>query len=142
MTTWRRAVGERIAARYARLKALPMKINIETIPHALHRYPTLGDYWRDADGVLQIRVSETADPRDALLIAVHELIEVILCEDRGITHEAIDAWDKSHLDSDEPGELPGASYHHEHVFAENIERLLAAELGRNWQEYYEALAAL
>ena len=35
-----------------------MKINIETIPHGDQRYPTVGDYWDDSDGVVQVRVSE------------------------------------------------------------------------------------
>jgi hypothetical protein len=28
-----------------------MKINIETIPHSDQRYPTVGDYWDDENGV-------------------------------------------------------------------------------------------
>jgi hypothetical protein len=35
----------------------------------------------------------------------------------------------------EPGDDPRAPYHKQHVFAENIERLLAAELGVDWSAY-------
>lgn len=124
-----------------------MKIVIETIPHNQHRYPTLGDYWRDADGALQIRVSETVDPRDSFLIALHEVIEVVLCEHRGIKEEDITAFDKQHLGEDDPwvddpGHCPEAPYHNEHVFAECIERLVALELDRNWQEYDAAISLL
>src|ERR1700761_1579070 len=131
-----------------------MKIVIETIPHAAHRYPTVGDWWRDPDGTLRIRVSRFSahipaplgNPDNeyfAFLIALHELIEVTLCERRGITQEAVDAFDMATTahDSpwaDDPGNCPEAPYHKEHVFAECIERLMARELGVNWQLYEAA----
>jgi hypothetical protein len=118
-----------------------MRIVIESIPHASHRYPTVGDWWRE-DGVLQIRVSETADPRDALLVALHELIEAALCEHRGISEASVTQFDLAHLDSGDPGNLPDAPYRKEHVFAECVERLMALELGRDWKEYDAALATL
>ena len=57
-----------------------MKILIETIKHSEQRYPTVGDYWTDSDGTLQVRVSEMGDDRYALLVAVHEVIEAFLCQ--------------------------------------------------------------
>jgi hypothetical protein len=36
---------------------------------------------------------------------------------------------------EKPGDDPRAPYHKQHVFAENIERLLAAELGVDWSAY-------
>lgn len=124
-----------------------MRIVIETIPHAAHRYPTVGDYWRDRDGTMQVRVSAMADERHALLVAIHEVIEAHLCEQRGISEESITAFDKQHLADDDPwvddpGHCPDAPYHREHVFAECIERLFAFEIGVNWQEYEAALGAL
>jgi hypothetical protein len=129
-----------------------MRIVIETIPHSAQRYPTLGDYWVDRDGTLQIRVSEfvgVVDDENAklnypLLIALHELIEQALCLKRGISEESITAFDMAHLGADDPwvddpGHCPQAPYHREHVFAECIERLFAAELGVNWQAYTEAV---
>lgn len=122
-----------------------MKIVIQSIPHDHHRYPTLGDYWLDEDGALQIRVSQLPDRRDMAALALHELVEAMLCLDRMISFEEITAFDQAHLEgpySDDPGHHPQAPYHHEHVFAEIMERMLAHELGRNWQDYERAVAAL
>lgn len=119
-----------------------MKIVIKSIPQAEHRYPTAGDYWWDTAGNLQVRVSEMKDSRSMILVALHELVEVILCEDRGIPEPEIMAFDLGHPDLEEPGESPEAPYHKEHVFAETIERLMAMELGVNWQEHEAALSAL
>ena len=84
----------------------------------------------------------------ALLVALHELIEVALCEERGITCEQVDNFDKSfelHREpgnKDEPGDDPAAPYRKEHFFATNLERLLAAELGIDWAEYERKLNEL
>lgn len=122
-----------------------MKIVIESIPHSEHRYPTVGDYWRDEDGTLQIRVSDTGNVQDAVLVALHELVEVTLCENQGISEEEITAFDISTQGGpyeDDPGHCPDAPYHREHVFAECIERLVAQEMGVNWQDYEKRLLAL
>jgi len=119
-----------------------MKIIIESIPHGDHRYSTLGDYWRDDAGVLQIRVSEMSDPRDMVLCALHELVEVLICEHRSISEPDIMAFDVAHPDAEEPGELKDAPYHKEHVFAETIERLTALQLDRDWNDYTYAVASL
>lgn len=119
-----------------------MKIVIETIPHDQQRYPTCGDYWVDPDGTLQIRVSEMGDRHMEVLVAAHELVEVFLCEARGIAEPDVMAFDMTHPELDDPGHDPRAPYHHEHVFAECVERLFATELGVNWQEYEARLAEL
>lgn len=125
-----------------------MKIMIETIPHDNQRYETVGDwvflappYVAEGDLGISITVSELGDWRYNALIAVHELVEVLLCKQRGITQEAVDAFDKNFElnrpegNEDEPGDAPDAPYRKEHFFATNIEALLSAELGVNWQEY-------
>ena len=125
-----------------------MKIIIETISHKEQAYPTVGDWRRDADGTLRIRVSEEIGDKHALLVAVHELIEVALCEDRGITMQAVDDFDKAFEaarapgNTDEPGDDPAAPYRKEHFFATSLERLFAAELGVDWMKYGEAVDAL
>lgn len=125
-----------------------MKITIETIPHFDHRYPTAGDYWGSfEDGSEQtIVVSDMSDRRMSFLVALHELIESFLCEERGISEEAITAFDVSVSDdspfASDPGHDPEAPYHREHVFAECIERMVAQELGLNWQEYDAAIEGL
>lgn len=124
-----------------------MRIVIETIPHSKHRYETVGDFWWEQDGSLQIRVSKMVDERYSLLVALHEMIEATLCERRGIAEPDIMAFDQSIIMepneyADDPGHDPAAPYHVEHVFAECIERLMAQQLGVNWQEYGRAVEQL
>lgn len=125
-----------------------MNIIIETIPHSEQRYLTVGDWKRDTDGTLRIRVSEEIGNKYALLVALHELIEVSLCEDRGITCEQVDAFDmkfeqeRKPGDDSEPGNHADAPYRNEHVFATAIEREMATQLGVDWEQYEKTLNAL
>lgn len=122
-----------------------MKIVIETVPHKSQRYATCGDWFRDREGTLHIKVSEELGDKAASLVALHELIEVLLCEDRGITQIAVDKFDVEFEDerapgnTDEPGDDLRAPYRKEHFFATNIERLVAAELGVDWTMYDKAV---
>ena len=100
---------------------------MQTIYQEQQRYKTSGDYWEDADGTIQIRA--TAGP-DAVEILLHEFIEFMLCKRRGINEPDIMAFDLSHINNDDPGMLPDAPYHKEHVFADAIDRLMTLELGR------------
>ncbi|MGI0133705.1 MAG: hypothetical protein ACREBW_01945 [Candidatus Micrarchaeaceae archaeon] len=118
-----------------------MKILIATIPHSDQRYPTVGD-WFVSEDTLHIRVSGLPDIRHMQLIAVHELIEAILCMHREITQEQIDEWDFNWTGSSEPGDSPLAPYYLEHTFATSIERLLAEALGCDWRLYSEAIDSL
>lgn len=125
-----------------------MNITIETIPHDQQRYPTCGDWTFDEKGDLTIRVSQLSDWRREALVAVHELIEVLLCKQRGITQEQVDKFDKefeanrSEGNEDEPGDDPSAPYRKEHFFATNIEALLSAELGVDFGEYEKEIDSL
>lgn len=111
-----------------------------TIPHQAQRYPTVGDYI-DGHGVTLFLISNLSDRRYEALVLVHEIIEKILCDARGVTNEAIDKFDmdfeaaRQDGDDREPGHEPDAPYHREHVFAESIERQLAVELGVDWESY-------
>ncbi len=116
-----------------------MNIRIETIPNKMQRYPTVGDWLFEEDGTLVIKVSDTGDWRYDSLIAVHELVEVILCKDRGISQEAVDKFDIDHLWDDEPGDHPDSPYQNEHNLATGIERILCASLGIKWDDYAETL---
>ena len=125
-----------------------MRIHVETIPHDMQRYPTVGDYW-DENGTEQVRVSEMKDWRYEILVAVHELIEMAITKHRGIAEAAITAFDvafeharESGLVQGEPGDQPDAPYRREHVFATNIERLFAAELDVDWPQYDEYVNSL
>jgi hypothetical protein len=122
-----------------------MKITIETIPHKDQRYSTIGD-WRFIGPDLLITVSqEILNKEDgvakAMLIGIHELVEAFLCWSFGISQESVDAFDMAMIPSSvpEPGDLPGAPYHDQHVVAEMIERMLASYLMVNWEEYEEEI---
>lgn len=105
-----------------------MNISIKTIPHKEQRYPTIGDWWLE-NGEMKIRVSEELGNEDyQFMIAIHELIEQHLCRKRGISQESIDKFDKEHLDSEDPGSLPDAPYHKEHLFSLIVEGMLANQL--------------
>lgn len=124
-----------------------MKIIIETIPHNQHRYPTVGDWFYQEDGTLVIRVSELGDWKREALVAVHELVEVLLCKHQGVSQEAVDQFDlefekeRSANDLSEPGDDPKAPYMRQHCLATSVERMLAAELNVSWKEYEEQLEA-
>ena len=125
-----------------------LKILIETIPHEEQRYATVGDWFIDPDGTIHIRVSDLGDYRKEVAIAIHELIEMMLCRDRGITQDEVDVFDKQFEASrvegndDEPGDDPEAPYVNEHCFATGIERLLIAEFGLSWKEYDDKVNSL
>lgn len=118
-----------------------MKIIIETIPHNKQRYPTVGDWFTDDKGVLHIKVSELSDWRREALIAVHELVEVLLCQHDGVTQDEVDRFDKAYEmdrlpgDDSEPGDCESAPYNKQHCFATGIERLLAAQFRVAWANY-------
>jgi hypothetical protein len=120
------------------------KIVIEVIPHDKHRYSgTIGDYWRDPDGTIQIRVSDMSRNEYSLLIAIHEAVEVMLIEHRGIQETFIQTFDKlfekdrEEGNEDEPGDDPLAPYHQEHCIATAVERLMCAEFFQSWKKYEE-----
>jgi hypothetical protein len=120
------------------------KIIIEVIPHSQQRYPTVGDYWKDEDGTQHVVVSDMGNDDYAFLVAIHELVELYLCDKRGIKEEDISAFDIAfekereegkHTDEEEPGYAPGAPYKNEHFFAEAVERLVAGQLDVDWKTY-------
>lgn len=118
-----------------------MRIEIRTIPHSKQRYPTCGDYSLDEDGVLQVRVSNAKDWRSEAAVILHELVEYFLVRRSRVKLETIDQWDKDHADAVEPGDVPDCPYARQHRFAENLERLLIAELGLVWDEHVRIIDA-
>ena len=119
-----------------------MDITIKTIPSAEQRYRTLGDYWVDTDGNLQIRITKLNDWKWEFLIALHELVEYALVKDRGISLSAIDDFDKkfeeglSDDNEEEPGESADAPYKMEHLFADSIEKQMAFAMNLDWYNYH------
>jgi hypothetical protein len=125
-----------------------MKIVIEVIPHSSQRYPTVGDWYRDQEDTLHIKVSNMNNSKYEFLVAFHELIEEALCHDREIQQDIVDEYDKKYEaarpenDISEPGDSKLAPYRKEHFFATSLERLMAAELGVDWSDYDEAVVNL
>lgn len=125
-----------------------MKILLQTIPHENQRYSTCGDWFYDNEGTLIINVSEVGNRNFEFLVALHELVEVQLCSNRGVTAEQVDEFDmqfeaaRKEGDESEPGDSPQAPYRREHFHATNIERLVAEQLGVDWAEYEKQIGEL
>lgn len=107
-------------------------IDVQFIPEDEMRQSGLGDWWFEAD-TLHIRAVEG---EDAFLVALHELVEAVLCEAHGVSTKQVDDFDnlfdaEEHEDHDEPGDDPRAPYRTEHRQAMLIEHLMANFLGRD-----------
>lgn len=115
-----------------------MKIVIEFIPGEQQRYPTCGDYWIDADGNWQIRVSRMQDWRSEIAVAMHELWELALVLQREIPIDQIDRFDMDFElfrptgSTAEPGDDPRAPYYEEHASATAAEQQLCEALRLPW----------
>ena len=143
-----------------------MKVVIETIPHEQQTYDTCGD-WRFEDErgrpitqrlakrlintekcVLRIRISSLNSWKYEMLVAVHELVETLLCLNDGVMVEAVDKFDKAFEaarkegNEDEPGDDPKAPYVRQHCVATAVERLLCAELCCDWKTYDKRVFSL
>lgn len=131
-----------------------MNVTIKVIPHASQRYRTPGDWWwtdKDDTGDLEIRVSKLSDWRYEMLVAVHELVEVLLCRYFRIPEWQVTAFDENyereraeglHGVDEEPGDDPSAPYRKEHFFATTVERLFSATLLVDWSLYEKEISAL
>jgi hypothetical protein len=102
------------------------------------RYRTAGD-WFFFDNDLTIRVADTGNWRYNLLVGIHELIEVFLCTNQGITQEIVDEFDMSHQRDEDPGSHFDSPYQGPHITAFGIEMMLAAALGVKWRLYEKCL---
>jgi len=133
-------------------------IDIRSIPEAMHRYPTEGDWWFDNttvignDSVLHVRVSDNQPYNSQVSIALHEAIEAILCRENGVTGAEVDKWDKEYEDyrglltpesdndevalpcgcsvtaTSEPGDDIHSPYYRYHVAATLCESLIEASM--------------
>ncbi len=127
---------------------MSLNIRIRTIDHNKQRYDTVGD-WRYTSGEnLVITVSNMGDWRKEVLVAIHELTEVVLCRHRNITQESVDKFDMDFEakrlkgDLSEPGDSSLAPYNKEHKFATILERAIAIELGVDWIDYEKTINSL
>jgi hypothetical protein len=126
------------------------EVVIRVIPHSQHRYSTTGDYYEVEEGRWVIEVSELGDARYEFLVAVHELVEWFLLWLRGVREEEVRAFDewwegeaeRGNVQGDEPGHDVRAPYYWEHVFATLVEKMVALQLGVDWEEYKRRLREL
>ncbi len=115
---------------------------IHTVPHHQQRYDTCGDYVKRRDEVIEFRISELKDERMEALIAIHEIVEQTLCKAKGISIDQIDTFDLTFNGSGEPGDSVHSLYRDQHRIATIIERIIAGELGIDWNEYEKVIDSL
>lgn len=114
------------------------EIVIRFIPLDEMRYATVGD-WRFENSRLVIEVAQM-DPLYEHAVALHELVEALLCNHAGVTQEAVDAFDMGPgKDLEEPGFSTDAPYHVQHCWADVVERTFIAAAGESWSEYDKAV---
>jgi len=132
-----------VGNQFVERKSISIKsIRIQVIPHKSQRYETVGDWMIDKRGAITIKVSDMKNWKYNMLVGLHEMIEVLLCHDRGITDCIVTNFDKAFKGKGEPGDEPNAPYQEEHNFATGIERTMAAMLKVKWKEYDDAVNAL
>lgn len=125
-----------------------MTIIIETIKHSEHRYSTCGDWFRDEDGNLRIKVSDMGNYDYEFLVALHELVEAWLCYNRNISEHEVTNFDKEYelnrspANHEEPGDSLDAPYRDEHCAATGIEKIMCSMLGIPWSAYESAVESL
>jgi len=120
-----------------------MKITIETIPHRLQRIPgQVGDWTFDGEGNISVRVSDMGDWRYIAAVAVHELVEALLCRRDDVSQEEVDRFDLGYRGDGEAGDDRSAPYARQHCFATAVERMLIAAMGLSWSDYAAAVEAL
>ena len=104
----------------------------------------LGDYfYKDEDNTIIRAYQKDKKPESegfANLCAFHELSELFDIKRLSIDEKIIDQYDRM-IDqvggmADEAGNEPDCPYKDSHRFAENMERLLAYQLGIDWFDYY------
>lgn len=124
------------------------EICIKIIPHNEQRYETVGDYWKDENGIWQIRVSQTKSDAVSLLVALHELVEFILVDWSCISEEEITKFDieferkRKRGNNDEPGFDTNAPYKNEHAIATAVELIMCAKMNIPWKDYEKIINSL
>lgn len=130
------------------MKRLFDKIEITVVDHRSQRYPTVGD-WQFGQtpgfkNVLFVKVSNMNNWKSELAVAVHEVVEALLCEEAGVKDDSVTQFDLDfeeernagkHGQEDEPGDDPRAPYRKQHLAATKVEEVLCDELGIRWIDH-------
>jgi hypothetical protein len=124
-----------------------MNVHILVIPESEQRKEVNGaDWFFDAAGDLQVRVSPMSDWRYEMALALHEAFEALLCKNNGVSQKDVDKFDMAYdlAHPDEPdlnaGDEPDAPYCVEHNYATVVDRLFIGACGLKWQPYDQELA--
>jgi hypothetical protein len=134
-----------------------MIIQWDVLPHEEQRYETCGDWFFTGD-VLRVVVSRLSDPRYEKLIAIHETIEAMICQQMGIDETDVTAFDVAYEECrnlkisapcgcwisphSEPGDDLHAPYHKAHVAATRCEREVGIAWGVNMRQYENEVESL
>lgn len=120
-----------------------MQLNQTSRPYNRMRYETVGDYLYHLDSdVFWFMIAEMGNTDYEALVFLHEFVEAYLCWKAQIPEEKIATFDREFEDSTksgEPGDDPKAPYFKQHQIATKFERMLADELGVQWDEYDKAI---
>ena len=118
------------------------RIVIEFVPQSKQSYPTLGDYGETEHNVWFRITDFPSKPAYSVAILLHEILEFYRNKQLGIPVSAVDAFDLSHLELDDPGLSPEAPYHKAHMESDAIERLAILFFDEDWVEYEKAAEAV
>lgn len=109
-----------------------LEIEIETVSQDEQRYNALGDWVFDYSDLFKVRltinVTNLGNWYYEALIALHELVEAMMCAANGVSQEDVDNFDTNFKGKGEPGDDPSAPYHKQHMIANVVERLISAEM--------------
>jgi hypothetical protein len=119
-----------------------MKLTVEILPYKDMRYNTYGDYFYDKSNTLRFQIVDHSNDVYTKLTLIHELVEQLLLEVKGITPDDVDRFDFD-FESDtnktsiysEPGEDPSCIYKKEHDFSDNIIKQICESIGIKFEDY-------
>ncbi len=110
---------------------LGVKIVVET---GECRNGECGDWYEEQDGTIKIRVLDM--PLESFIaVAIHELIEKILCDRAGITDQMVTMFDAQHVGMGEAGDDPRSPYREPHGAATFAERAVCGALNLPWDKH-------
>ena len=118
------------------------RIVIDFVPQYKQDYETVGNYG-ETDHNIWFKITDFPDhPEYSIAILLHEIWEFYRNQQEGISIEAVDAFDYSHPELDDPGFSKEAPYHKTHMEADVIERQYIIASGGDWVDYEEAVNSL
>lgn len=125
-------------------------IDIKVIPNEKQRYRTAGDWFYTGE-ILCIRVSEMGNWKFEMAVAIHELVEFLICKSEDITQKECDDFDLQYekdrdtgkyTSDQEPGDDPHAPYAIPHSIATAVERIFIAAVCESWARYNAKVSSM